>query len=158
MLSPAKPLVAFSSPLASDISCEFLIWSENWTRTGADLTSRRQISSQEIPSLLAFPPPRTRTLQDHQYMICYVILTRCCLSGSFVSSHHPVCTVLLKCDPYGVKGDNEGALTGMRPRGFEDAAGGQLSVLRLTIAVILLQVNSERRHPSFTRLRKRNAK
>lgn len=75
MLSPAKPLVAFSSRLASDISCEFLIWYENWTRPGVNLTSRRQISSQEIFSLLALPPTRTRTLQDHQYTICYVILT-----------------------------------------------------------------------------------
>lgn len=50
-------------------------WSGNCTRTGVYLTSRRQIPSQEILSPLALAPPRTRTLQDHQYMICYVILT-----------------------------------------------------------------------------------
>lgn len=75
MLSPAKPLVAFNSPASL---CRLLwvshqIW--DWTKTGANLNSRSQISSQEVLSLLALPPPRTRTLLDHQYMICYDILT-----------------------------------------------------------------------------------
>lgn len=57
-------------------------------------------------------------------MICYVILTLDVVGAAVLckAPTPPVRTVLLKCDPSGVRGDSGGALTGMRPRGFEDAA------------------------------------
>ncbi len=114
MLSPTKPLVVFSSPLASDISCEFLIWYENRRRTGVNLTSRRQIyfARDSLPAGFASTKDQDIAGSSVYDMPCHIDC-QCSLKRSFV------CIVLLKCDPPGVKGDSEGALTGMGPRSLK---------------------------------------
>lgn len=75
---PDKPLVAFSSMLTSLVS----FWpDEECMRAGGGRGSD-------------LFPWRTRTLQDHHYTRCNVILMA-------VLCNHPVHTVPLKCDPSG---------------------------------------------------------
>lgn len=115
MLSPAKPLVAFSSPLASDISCEL-------NRSGSDLQKADLVTRDSLPA--GFASTEDQDIAGSSvYDMQRHVDSLCCLKGSFVESHRPVCAVLLKRGPPGVRGDSEGALTGTRPRGFEDAAG-----------------------------------
>ena len=144
-------------PCTSEISCEFLMWNEIWTRPELNLTSRRQIFSQEILPWLALSLPRTGTLQDHQYVICYVVLTQCCLNGTFVWSRRPVFSVLLKYDPSRVKGDSKGFWLGWGQEALKRCIP-HLTTVAFFFFFYSLQVNFERRHPFFTRLLKRNAK
>lgn len=114
-------------------------------------------------SLPAWPPPRARTLQDHQYMICTIILTlgvvwTAVLCKAIIPR---VCT--LQCDPLrcvlgGVGGGSKVTAKELWPgkRLWRCCVSSVLSLT--TVAVALLQVNSERRRPSFTRSLKRNAR
>lgn len=157
MLSPAELLSYFSSPQASDISCEFLIWETEQEQECIWPPEGRSLHKRFSPCWLClYQGPGHCRVINIWYAMSYWLLIL--LEWQFCVKPLPCLYCAFEMWPIW------GQRWQRRSSDWDEAwrlwrcCSVQHFVPCLTAVAILLQVNFERRHPSFTRSLKRNAK